>query len=749
MEISSTTSKLKKSIRLKVTLVVFVVALIVMMFPKGESLESDITVGSIWLKDDLIADETFPIYKDKILYEKERQDAANQVHPIFVDDENIKSEIIDSLKNYNLYLLQEIDSDIQTPEITINNTILSQDSYEVFKLLRRQETNLSYRNNITMQKCFDKSLEIMRRIYRKGVINKTYEELSTDTISVRKGKYEQHFVKHNFYDLKAVSEEITELTSRFSRNSQIIIALSEYIQHFIEPNLKFSLTFTDMAKRNAMNLVSANDGIVKLNERIIAKHESVTPETKAKIDSYRRIRVEDENVWNKVKQYLGKFIHIVIILSIFSIYIFLFRKKVFHDNFKILLISIIFLLITFIAFVIQQIEVNAPIEFLILIPVASMLLTIMFDSRIGFYGTIVLSLICGALRGNDYVFAVTNIVAGALAAYTVRDIKNRTQIFRSFSFIFLGYIASIIAFGFERFYDWMIMLEQSIYAITNALISPVLTFGLIIFFERAFKITTDLTYLELSDFNHPLLKELSKNAPGTFSHSMTIGSLAESASELIGANSTLARVGAYYHDIGKFSVPSLFVENQVHDENAHEKLTPKESADEIIKHVTRGIKLAEENNLPKEIIDFIPMHHGTLTIQFFYEKAKEIEGEENVDIMDFRYPGPKPNTKETAIVMMADACESAVRAMTEPTPQKIENVISNIIKHRIDDGQLENTPLTFEDISKIKSSFYNILIGQHHKRIRYPKQDELENENENTRTKVEESSDHKDESDSE
>ncbi|MBI9071998.1 MAG: HDIG domain-containing protein [Melioribacteraceae bacterium] len=744
MEFSSTTSKLKKSIRIKITLVLILVTLIVLMFPEGESLESDVTIGSIWLKDDLIADETFPIYKDKILYEREKQESANKVYSIFVDDDNIVSSILDSINNYNAYLLQEIDSDLQTPEVTINNTILSQDSYDIFKLLRRQENNLSHRNSLTLKKCFEKTSEIIRRIYRKGIIDLTYEELAKDTISVRKGKYEQLFLKHSFYDLKAVSEEITEFTSRFTKNTQVIIALSEYIQHFISPNLKFSLTMTDLAKRNAMNLVSPNDGIVKLNERIIAKHESVTFETKAKIDSYRKIRVEDENVWSKVKQYLGKFIHIVIILSIFSIYVFLFRKKVFHDNFKILLITIIFLIITFIAFIVQQIEVNAPIEFLILIPVASMLLTIMFDSRIGFYGTIVLALICGALRGNDYVFAVTNIVAGALAAYTVRDIKNRTQIFRSFLYILLGYLSSILAFGFERFYDWMMILEQSMYAVTNALISPVLTFGLIIFFERAFKITTDLTYLELSDFNHPLLKELSKNAPGTFSHSMTIGSLAESASELIGANSTLARVGAYYHDIGKFSVPSLFVENQVNGINAHEKLTPIESAKEIIKHVTRGIKLAEEYNLPQEIIDFIPMHHGTLSIQYFYEKAKEIEGEENIDKNDFRYPGPKPNTKETAIVMMADACESAVRAMTEPTPQKIENIIGNLVKYRIDDGQLENTPLTFEDISKIKSSFYNILIGQHHKRIRYPKQDELENE-----TLIKEKSEEKPDSDSE
>jgi hypothetical protein len=355
-----------------------------------------------------------------------------------------------------------------------------------------------------------------------------------------------------------------------------------------------------------------------------------------------------------------------------------------------------------------------------------MLLTIIFDSRVGFYSTVIIVLVAGALRGNDYTFSATNLFAGALAVYTVRDIKNRSQIFRSFLYILLAYLITVFAFGLERFAPIDVILIEFSFAGTNALISPVLTYGLLIFFERLFKITTDLTLLELSNFDRPLLKELARKAPGTFNHSMTMGTLAESAAEKIGANPLLARVGAYYHDIGKTLTPQNFVENQLNNQNIHENLTPEESVALIVNHVNEGIKLAQENNIPKEIIDFIPMHHGTTIMSFFYEKARQLYGGEKVDINEYQYPGPKPNTKETAIIMLADGCESAVRSIEEPDPVKVENIIDQIIKTRIEDEQLDNSPITFSDISKIKEAFNSILLGQHHRRIRYPKQEEIE-----------------------
>jgi putative nucleotidyltransferase with HDIG domain len=319
-----------------------------------------------------------------------------------------------------------------------------------------------------------------------------------------------------------------------------------------------------------------------------------------------------------------------------------------------------------------------------------------------------------------------NFIAGGLSVYTVRDIKNRTQIFRSFLFILIGYTASILAFGLERFAPAESMLIELAFAASNALISPVLTYGLLIFFERLFNITTDLTLLELSNFDRPLLRELARKAPGTFNHSMTMGTIAEAAAEKIGANSLLARVGAYYHDIGKTIEPQGFVENQMNSQNLHENLPPKESAYMILKHVNEGIELAKQHKLPQELIDFIPMHHGTTVSTFFYEKAKKLYGEDKVNMDDYKYPGPKPNSKETAIVMLADGCESAVRSISEPDTSKVENMINNIFTSRLKEGQLDDAPITFSDISKMKEEFLSILISQHHRRIKYPKQDDIE-----------------------
>jgi putative nucleotidyltransferase with HDIG domain len=270
------------------------------------------------------------------------------------------------------------------------------------------------------------------------------------------------------------------------------------------------------------------------------------------------------------------------------------------------------------------------------------------------------------------------------------------------------------------------MLIEFAFAGSNALISPVLTYGLLIFFEKIFNITTDLTLLELSNFDRPLLKDLARKAPGTFNHSMTMGTMAEAAAEKINANPLLARVGAYYHDAGKTLAPRNFVENQLDNQNVHENLNPEESTHLIVSHVKEGIQLAKEHDLPKEIIDFIPMHHGTTLISFFYERAKKLYGEDKVDINDYRYPGPKPNTKETSIIMLADGCESAVRSIEEPDTEKVENIINGIFKARINDGQLDESPITFNDITDMKEAFLNVLLGQYHRRIRYPKQEEME-----------------------
>lgn len=723
-----TKNKIRHSMRVRILIVLVSIILVVMMFPKGESLEFEVSVGSIWIQDDLIASKTFEVLKDPEDYSRELEQAAESVNPIFVFNKDVETKQVDSLKSYNTRLVSMFDDilDENNPQIS-NPTFLTDDGFRRLLNLRRQENLIGSKRNVRLNEVFRISEQITDRIYRRGLLNRSINEIRKDSLTLREGKFEREVAKRNYLDDEAAKNFIQLFVrNNLSTTEEIQKAVEEYVYHFVKPNIIYSEQLTNEAIGRAKNKIPRNIGIVNENERIVAKHDRITPETKLKIDSYKIAKGESTGFWGSFAQNIGKFLHIVVILLLFSIYIYLFRKKIYNDNIKVLLLAIVILLISALAYIVQQIVVQAPIEYLILVPAGSMLLTIIFDSRIGFYGTVVMALIAGGLRGNDYAFTVMNIVAGGLAAYTVRDIKNRSQIFRSFLFILLGYLGAIMAFGLERYSPMEQILINSGFAASNALISPVLTYGLIIFFERIFNITTDLTLLELTDFNSPLLKQLATKAPGTFTHSMTMGSLVETAAQEIDANPILARVGAYYHDIGKTFDPGSFVENQLDDKNIHEKLNPQKSAQVIIDHVNKGIEAAKENRLPQEVIDFIPMHHGTMVVGFFYERAKKELGEENVNKDDYRYPGPKPDSKETALVMLADACESTIRSMTEGDPKKVENVINNLFKQRIEDGQLDESPITIQDIKKIKESFASILIGQHHKRIRYPKQNEME-----------------------
>ena len=718
-------SKIRTSLRVKLTIALATVLLIALMFPKGESIDSEVAVGTIWIHDDLIAPFSFPILKDSQVYDSQIKSAAQSVFPVFLENNLIVKKEIDSVYAYGSFLSKDIQKKITNPQIKEQNTtFLSTASYDFLKnSIKNKKNDLSVliRENITLQ-----AVNILKSIYNKGIIDSDSTPIDNDTISIRIGSVDKIEKLNHIYGISSAKAQADNIIQKLEVSQGFKKILFEYCSYFIKANIVFSPQLTKEEKQQAESNVSKYSGIINENERIIAKHDRITKDIKLKIDSYKEAMGEQAGSEGTILQFLGQVLHISSLLTLLVIYLFLFRKRIFNDNIKILLLVINIIFVSAIAFLINQVSVNFPLQFLIFMPVASMLLTIIFDSRVGFYSTVVIVLILGALRSNDYTFSAMNLFAGALAVYSVRDIKNRSQIFRSFVFILIGYIIAILAYGLERFAPAHIMLIEIAFAGTNALISPILTYGLLVFFEKIFNITTDLTLVELSNLDRPLLKDLARRAPGTFSHSMTMGTLAEAAAESIGANPLLARVGAYYHDIGKTIMPQNFVENQLNNINVHENLSPEESVSLIVRHVKEGILLAEEYKLPREIIDFIPMHHGTAVIYYFFDKAKKLYGEEKVDINNYRYPGPKPSTKETVIVMLADSCESAVRSIEDSDPAKVENVINNLVQERIEGDQLDNAPITLYDLTKIKESFVGILVGQQHRRIRYPKQEELE-----------------------
>uniref|UniRef100_A0A832DLA4 HDIG domain-containing protein n=1 Tax=Ignavibacterium album TaxID=591197 RepID=A0A832DLA4_9BACT len=712
-----------KGIKRKTLIFLATTIIIVLMFPKGESLDFQVSEGTIWTSEDLIAPFSFPILKDPLIYANEVKLAEESVYPVFV---KLEIKLQDSLKSFNKYLMEILDENIkQESSNVLNPTFFSPETFSLMLSLHREAKSLN-RARRPLTEYFDLAIPIIEKYMNKGLLNITAKDKKKDSIAVRVGNIDKIEPISNYEFLDEAREKIKAEIENLPIKDEVKKILIEYATYFTIPTLVYDQQATELEIEQAKNSVPRYSGIVNENERIVAKHDRITKQVKLKIESYKEAKGDEVSQLDSALQFLGKFLHIGALLSIFGIYLYLFRKKIFFDTRKILLISFLFIFISFITFLVNSVTIKAPIHYLIFIPVASMILTITFDSRVGFYSTVIISLIAGALRGNDYTFMATNFIAGALSVYTVRDIKNRTQIFRSFLFILIGYLTSIFAFGLERFAALNTMLYESAFAVSNALISPALTYGLLIFFERIFRITTELTLLELSNYERPLLRELATKAPGTFNHTLIMSLIAESAAEKIGAHTLLARVGALYHDIGKTISPHAFVENQMKGENLHENLKPEESVQIILRHVNEGIELARLHKLPQEIIDFIPMHHGTTVMTYFYEKAKELYGEENVNVEDYKYKGPKPNTKETAIVMLADGCESAVRSITDPDATKIENMVNTIINSRLRDGQLDESPITFADIKKIKEAFLNILILQNHKRIKYPRQQEAE-----------------------
>lgn len=734
------TERAKESLLLKIAIGAILVILVALMFPQSDSIEYNYGLGSIWADRDLIAPFSFPILKDSQLYERERQEAARSVYPVVDRHEEIGLAVVESVS-----VLFKALRNASAARIRWMRTGMAKDSLR-FELAASEVpfslTETEWRvagqlfaagRNKSPQRASELESVLVRAladVLRTGVLDQPKASRTRGFVSIRKGVTEDVVPYERVYDVGAALSVVTEQCARSAGDKVAASIASRIARAVLRPNLLYDLAETNREIQVAQENVPRTVGFVQENERIVARHDRITEENKLKLDSFQKARIERGAELTDWKHSVGIVFHVLLVVGLYGIYLFLFRKRIFHDNAKLTIVALLLLMETFFAYVTSSVNLSDPVDYLIFVPAASMLLTIIFDSRVAFYGTVTMALLIGGIKGNDYAIALTALVAGSLGAYTVRDIRNRTQIFRSLMFIFLGYSLSILAISFERNENFNIILSSLTFAMANAIFSPVLTYGLLIFFERVFRVTTDLTLLELSDFNQPLLRKLAEKAPGTFHHSMLLGNLSEAAAEAIGANSILARVGAYYHDIGKMVKPEYFVENQVGSVNRHNRLKPRLSARIIASHVKEGEELGKQSGLPEKIIDFIPQHHGTTLISYFYDKAQtqaaRKNAKESVLEVDYRYPGPKPQSREAGIVMLADSIEASTRALNEITPQTLEAAIENMIKQRFVEGQLDYCDLTLKDLTRIKEAFLKILLGIHHQRIQYPEQQRQE-----------------------
>ena len=491
----------------------------------------------------------------------------------------------------------------------------------------------------------------------------------------------------------------------------------------LQPSLVYNAQATERKREQKLQSVLPTRGRVRQDQIVIRSGDEVTQERYERLQSLNLEQRERGGDTSWFLTVLGRSILVFAAIALFYLYTYLLRPLIYADTRQFTLACLV-LSVVLVGFLVAG-AAGGPARFAVPVALASILLTIVFDSRVGSFATMTLAALGGLVFGYDFPFTFATLIVGVLAVFSVRDIKNRSQILASAGLVFLAYALVLVGYELLRadpFSQSMTpdLLAVSVNAALILLVGPIL-WGL----ERGFGVTTDMTLLELSDTNRTLLKKLSMQAPGTFNHSLQVANLAEAAADAVGANALRARVGALYHDIGKMIKPEYFIENQQPGENPHEKLKPSMSALVIAAHVKEGVILGKEQGLPQMVIDFIGSHHGTGLIEFFYRKAQEeAEDPSAVDESDYRYPGPRPRTNEQAIVMLADSIEAASRSLDKPTPKRLESLIDGIVAARVADGQLDESSLTFLDLARIKDAFHGLLCGIYHFRVRYPDQED-------------------------
>jgi putative nucleotidyltransferase with HDIG domain len=507
-----------------------------------------------------------------------------------------------------------------------------------------------------------------------------------------------------------------------------IKTLYELVIAYLTPNLTYNAFETVRRRDDAVRSVSEYKATVLKGERIVDKHDRISAEHRDQLNSlafYMNKRHERDPYLEYLQVIAGAILS-GLLAAIFFVFLKINRPTLYASSSNILLFGILILMPAFVASYAASVDAITP--FLVPVALSVMLATVLFDVEIGLVLALVCAALCGGILGSlqhSLVFLIT----GVTGAYSVRQVHHRSDFYRSILYLILAYTLTISATGivFYSYTDLSAFIDRIkwnlVFGIFTACASSVLTIGLLPIFESIFNVVTTITLLELSDLNRPLLRNLAIRAPGTYSHSIIMASLSEAAAEAIGADRLLVRVGCYYHDIGKMIRPHYFIENQK-GVNPHDELQPRMSALILISHVKEGVELAEEEGLPRAIINIIPQHHGTSEIASFKHRALERGDKQAVRDEDFRYPGPRPQTKEAGIINVADAVESATRTLSGNNPDQIKGMVTTIVKGRFTAGELDECDLTLRDLTRIQEAFLPILQAARHSRVAYPWQQE-------------------------
>ncbi len=670
----------KQSSIYKYILYLLTVACIVFFFPKGGKFKYEFQKGKPWQYENLYAPFDFSILKsdEEIAAEKEQMAQAQLGYYQF--DESIKASVLSDFE-------AQFDSVFDDP---------------------------IFRDNLTPLRL--EGLDILEGIYSKGILDRSSGSIETRDI---------YMVQDNEATRIASSEliRIGELNNalRDDLRARNLSALYPQYQRLffnvIQPNVAKDTILSKRALEDEFSKISLTRGNIDEGKLIIARGEVVEKES---LNSLNSLKAEYESTLWTEKNYVYILIGYITLVALVVLMVFLFlkhyRPEIYKNNVKVAFI--LFNMLLMVLLTTMVLNLNDTYVFIIPLCILPLILKTFFDARLALFIHMLTVIILGFVVPNSFEFIFLQIIAGIVAILAVAQLYKRANLFISVGQITFVYMLAFLAFNLiqEGSLDNIQWFTLGFFLL-NGMIT-LFTQPLIYIYENMFGLASDISLLELSDTNSKVLKELANKAPGTFHHSLQVANLAEAAANQIGASAMLARVGALYHDIGKMKNPTYFTENQTTNINPHTGLSPKESANIIITHVIDGIEIAQKNNLPDRIIDFIRVHHGNSVVYYFYKKMEE--SGETFEKSDFQYPGPTPFSKETAIVMMADAVEAASKSLKNPTYTMIDEFVERIVGGQMDSRQFRNANITFKEIEAVKKVLKNKLTNIYHLRVEYP-----------------------------
>ncbi|PAP77435.1 HD family phosphohydrolase [Rubrivirga marina] len=751
----------------RVGLFLALATLALLAFPNVTVYDGTAEPGDVWQQDDVVAPFDFSIRLPDSTFASRRDSVLRSESPIFRERPEALAQTLARLDSVDARLdsafvayvdwrqagarladAREADPDRETPpDIDALRAAVRRDSVQYLTQREALTLSLSPRQwQLLLASAYDVATgraggptlddrllgeagRIARELLARGVLDVPIDSVRAPTLLVQDIE-ERSETERQRSDVVGYNQASTlarrSLFAAFPQKPDTVAIGAALFASVLDPSLVYDAEATQRMREQTLQSVLPTRGRVRENQIIIRRYDEVTQERWEMLQSLDYAQRERSGDKKWIVTVLGRTILVFSAIALFFLYTYLLRPTLFADLRQFTLACIVLGAVIFGYLVAGAVEWGGAI-YVVPVSLASILLTIVFDSRVGSFATLTLAAIGGLAFGYNFPFTFATLIVGVLAVFSVRDVKNRSQILASAGLVLLAY--ALVLLGHELLRAdpftsdfWADLVAVAVNAALILLAAPVL-WGM----ERVFGVTTDMTLLELSDTNRPLLKKLSMQAPGTFNHSLQVANLAEAAADAVGANALRARVGALYHDIGKMLKPEYFIENQQPGDNPHEKLKPSMSALVIAAHVKEGVQLGREQNLPEVVIDFIASHHGTGLIEYFYRKAQEAEEDPSVvDESDYRYPGPRPQTNEQAIVMLADSVEAASRSLSKPTPRRLESLIDAIVAARVADGQLDESALTFADLARIKEAFHGLLCGIYHFRVRYPDQAEEE-----------------------